>query len=519
MTVIFLDIVFAGFVAALGVGIGWWTRGALTRLGNSDDNAAVDVSREVVSRLQELADTMAADVDEHSRNVQEISDQLSTPKGRKTENVVSAVEKIITANAQLQKQLDTAEERLHEQARQLESKAAEARTDPLTNLANRRAFDDAMKQAHADFVEHGHSACVMMTDVDHFKRFNDTYGHQAGDEVLRGVARTLRRSLSKAELVSRYGGEEFAVIFHNTSFDDVKAAAERARAAIGKATFSFEGQDLQVTSSAGLAELRLGEDIDIWIKRADQALYASKAAGRNCGHWHDGQHNRPLSEPAAPVDEETANDTSGLEDSSWPAELDLDQLQLDEAALEPEPVVDNDRHDPITGLANHTAFSEEVNRRVAEWKRGGAPVTVILAQVDDFSRLENDHGSTAGKTVLRATTQFLKATMREMDLVARYDNFTFGMLLPGAKLADATKVAERIRRAVARCQLPIGARQVKFTISLGVADARHDDTSNSLVDRTRAALDAAVSDGRNCTFSHNGQSCELAGNQAQLAAV
>src|SRR5439155_11482685 len=110
------------------------------------------------------------------------------------------------------RELDSAEERLQSQALQMESHACEARTDALTQVANRRALDDELTRCLIDFQRRQTPTTLMLLDVDHFKRFNDTHGHQAGDDALQGVARLVRQAVGEAGFVARYGGEEFAVV-------------------------------------------------------------------------------------------------------------------------------------------------------------------------------------------------------------------------------------------------------------------------------------------------------------------
>ena len=150
-----------------------------------------------------------------------------------------AIGSLVEANDRMQRQLVSADEKLQEQARQIESHAAEARTDALTNLPNRRAFDDEMTRRLAGSRRHGWTFSVFMMDVDHFKSLNDTHGHQAGDEVLRGLGKVLQNTAREADMIARYGGEEFAAVLPDTTVDDATIGAERFRQAIEDYCFQF----------------------------------------------------------------------------------------------------------------------------------------------------------------------------------------------------------------------------------------------------------------------------------------
>jgi diguanylate cyclase len=171
---------------------------------------------------------------------------------------------------------------------------SEARTDMLTNLPNRRVFDDELTRRISEFCRYGSSVCVVLLDIDRFKRFNDRYGHLAGDAVLVHVGNVLRESVREIDLVARLGGEEFVLLLPNSTRPDAWQAAERVRTAVEQSICTYEGQSLQVTVSGGAAQLVDGEDAKGVVNRADQALYASKSAGRNCAHWHDGKESLPI---------------------------------------------------------------------------------------------------------------------------------------------------------------------------------------------------------------------------------
>jgi diguanylate cyclase (GGDEF)-like protein len=161
--------------------------------------------------------------------------------------------------------------------------AEQAEIDPLTGLANRRHFQAAMRRLAAD----GHfSGTVLLADLDHFKRINDHHGHAAGDAVLVEVAQRLRAMLREADLVVRWGGEEFLVVVRSLGPDAVQALAQRMLDAVGGAPFAHEGQPLRTTVSIGYATFPIEPALlpvswERAINLVDTALYLAKAHGRN----------------------------------------------------------------------------------------------------------------------------------------------------------------------------------------------------------------------------------------------
>jgi diguanylate cyclase (GGDEF)-like protein len=162
-----------------------------------------------------------------------------------------------------------------------EETRALATTDGLTGLFNRTMLDRELERELGRVQRYGTELSLLVADLDHFKQVNDRHGHLAGDECLRAVAATLKKSLRQVDLVCRYGGEEFAVIAPMT--DDVGAlkVAERLRSAIEGLPILAGERELRITISVGIASYRSGENAREFFARADQALYAAKAAGRN----------------------------------------------------------------------------------------------------------------------------------------------------------------------------------------------------------------------------------------------
>lgn len=267
--------------------------------------------RAMMERLRELAVATAHDVGEHSHRVQDVSQQLAAFSAEGEDplrsTILAAARQMLEANQKLQAELAATKAELQEHTRRIEIHMAEARTDALAGVANRRAFDEELVRRYAAWQRQGMALSLAILDVDHFKKLNDTRGHQAGDEVLRGIGRLLATTARDMDFVARYGGEEFAVLLPGTHLGDAKAAAERYRTAIANATFSFGGQEIRVTASVGLAELLPGDTPETLLRHADMALYAAKSNGRNRTYFFDGANCLPVDAAALKAHAEIAN--------------------------------------------------------------------------------------------------------------------------------------------------------------------------------------------------------------------
>jgi two-component system, cell cycle response regulator len=164
-----------------------------------------------------------------------------------------------------------------------------AKIDPLTGLPNRRALDERLAQEWARVLRHGGHLSVIMADIDHFKNVNDQFGHPAGDEVLRQVARLLVEGCRESDMPARYGGEEFVVVAPEATAGAAADFAERLRTSICARPLEVHGQAVEVTASFGVADHEGLDTPEEMIQAADQALYRAKNAGRNCVKAsHDG---------------------------------------------------------------------------------------------------------------------------------------------------------------------------------------------------------------------------------------
>ena len=163
----------------------------------------------------------------------------------------------------------------------LEEQRQKALIDPLTGLPNRAAWSERLEHEELRVQQQGGDLLLAMLDLDHFKSINDSYGHQAGDKVLKIIAGELRKRLRPNDFIARFGGEEFVLLMPGTSLKDGIGLMERLRVAIEACPFHFKGQRVTITVSSGVAAFRSAEQSAVVLKRADQALYRAKSAGRN----------------------------------------------------------------------------------------------------------------------------------------------------------------------------------------------------------------------------------------------
>lgn len=203
---------------------------------------------------------------------------------RVLKTVMNDTDNMMDQNRKLEEQLLRSSAVMQELRRDLEMVRKEALTDGLTSLSNRKAFDSEIERMSAQARKEGNTFSLLMMDIDHFKSFNDNFGHQVGDQVLRLVALTLTEGVKGRDFPARYGGEEFAILFPDTPLSGALKVADALRKAVaGKEVINrANGEKLgRITLSGGVAEFVNGEPPEDLIARADAALYTAKHNGRN----------------------------------------------------------------------------------------------------------------------------------------------------------------------------------------------------------------------------------------------
>jgi len=225
----------------------------------------------------------------YSDSLADASQQLvrtQTPEGLRiiVESLVQDTREMRETNLTLEASLTASKQEISLLQENLEAVRTESLTDPLTSLANRKYFDSALIKAINESAASGEPLSLMMTDIDHFKNFNDSYGHLTGDQVLRLVAMALKHNVKGQDIVARYGGEEFAVVLPNTVLRSAITVADHIRRAVMTKELMKRstGEHLgRITVSVGVAVLHPGDTMSSLIERADGCLYAAKRAGRN----------------------------------------------------------------------------------------------------------------------------------------------------------------------------------------------------------------------------------------------
>ena len=254
--------------------------------------AVYEASRNVerlLSVLQEEIETAGNSTADHGERISELHDELSQQE--KVAEIKRVVAGIIAETASMRMSINKLERRVVHGAAEiaelrdnLEQAQREANADPLTGIANRKVLELELKRAAKEASDGEKHFSMLLIDVDHFKSFNDEYGHQIGDAALKRVAHTLQQGVKRRDLAARFGGEEFGVVLVETKLDGAVALAEKLRKAVADVRLDSEGVSKEVravTVSIGVAQFRAGEPLKRLVGRADRALYKAKEQGRN----------------------------------------------------------------------------------------------------------------------------------------------------------------------------------------------------------------------------------------------
>ncbi len=474
-------------IALLSVFMVVWARQRGVNTLAAQRKAEERLAWEVLQDLSFLVNRVTGDIESHNDQVADVNHRLATCES--VPGIVNdAVRRLLKANKQIQDKLSRTEKQLRDQAVKIESHIVASRTDPLTLLGNRLALEEELHRFMSEFQSHGRCFSLVNIDLDNFRKLNDTHGHAAGDEVLRGLANVLSRCLPKNAFVARLGGEEFAVLLQNSRLFEACAIADAAREAVQTASFHHNGNNVSITASFGVAELHTGEDAASLFHRADQALCLAKDRGHNSVYWHDGENSGEGLPAASTIEagvvpsQPQESGTRALE--PLPAKTETSRPAADDPGI-------------CNNLANRTMFCSSVRIRISEWKRGGSPISILLLKVN----LRDKSGAIAPGVVpsriLQDVATHIQIAVRAMDMVGYYSPACFCLLIPAVDPLAPEDMTQRIKEQLFHLSTNPDAA---LDLRIGVATVTEGDDAVSLLKRAENDLLIKEKDRQNgCT--------------------
>jgi diguanylate cyclase len=242
-----------------------------------------------IKQVLAMIDAASGSTTSYSESLADASAKLAATSDRDTlraviERLIEGTRDMEINNKKLEASLSASRQEIAQLHQNLATVRTESQTDPLTGLANRKLFDGALAKAIAEAKEKREPLSLLMADVDYFKLFNDKFGHQTGDQVLRLVAQSMKQNVKGQDIAARYGGEEFVIALPQTALRSAITVAEKIRSAVMAKELMkrSNGERLgRVTISIGVAHLRGDDTASSLIERADHCLYAAKRNGRN----------------------------------------------------------------------------------------------------------------------------------------------------------------------------------------------------------------------------------------------
>ena len=258
------------------------------RLTDRIDKVGSQVKGEI-EQVMAMIDAAAGSASTYTESLVDMGEKLGQSKDREgvraiVESLVQTTKEMEVYNQKLEERLNASKQEIDELHVNLEAVRTESLTDPLTQLANRKFFDTTLEQAIAAAQENNEPLSLLMTDIDHFKKFNDSFGHLTGDQVLRLVAMSVKQNVKGQDTAARYGGEEFVIILPDTTLRSAITVADHIRRAVMTKELMKRstGEHLgRVTISVGVASWHKNDTPQMLIERTDGCLYAAKRHGRN----------------------------------------------------------------------------------------------------------------------------------------------------------------------------------------------------------------------------------------------
>ncbi len=398
-----------------------------------------------------------------------------------------------------------------------------ANHDPLTGILNRRSLFEGFEKKFLNAIANGSNLTCLMVDLDHFKSINDTYGHAVGDDVIAGCANILGSVCRNEDIVGRYGGEEFCVVFDGLPNKTCLEIAERIRQDVQARSATWLKQGKNVSVSIGFATIESGaKSPDELVEQADQALYHAKHSGRNrVIEWSDslGQET------------DKASTDTGINDGK---QHPVPPMQAPVETPAPAANVSQNQHntDPLTGMPQLTTFKERVMVSIDRAKRQGKSVAVINLSIDSISQIMDVFGSQEAMRVLRLAGERISKLLRRSDTVALLNgkdrlvsysrNGEHSFLIEIAHLDEIASVTWILQRMFATLAEPYTLQEKEYYMrySAGVSVFPEDGVdADRLINHAGLAQKHAVRDGKANQFEFYSENMSDVAKQQLLIEV
>jgi len=287
------------FTLVLGVVIGFFLGRAFYHQSAAKTTDESQHLKEQLDGMIQLTNHFSGDLTKQIEMLEHLGKKLDAQPDAQDEDgdigpkALQLITEVVASNQRLKNRLSSKEAELKSKAQALEQSASQARTDPLTGLANRRAFEETHRSKWGLWQRKGLPYCLLMIDIDHFKSINDQYGHDVGDQVLRVVAKRLSGAMRDTDYVARVGGEEFLILVPETE-DQLAIVAQRVLNSVRSSPVQYADISIPVTVSCGVMSSTRTNQIEMLVKGADEALYAAKNGGRNRAYANLGNRMLPL---------------------------------------------------------------------------------------------------------------------------------------------------------------------------------------------------------------------------------
>lgn len=474
------------------------------------ENMNAEKIRGITTQLHSLSERVLDNVCSHTERIKSYGNELSTSESVDADTILDAVDKIISANHQMQSELEVAQRQLARQQEIIEQTTMQAKSDSLTGLANRRAVDEhlgKMLESKKGEEQFG----LLLMDIDHFKRFNDTYGHLTGDAVLSCFARLIQQSVKESAFPARYGGEEFVVVLRGDSEQELVEQAAYVRKFISEQTISHEDLELTITASAGLCMLQPGDNLSIAYERADEGLYKAKELGRNRGMWQSKEgwlqfpdavqapelqkSTQPASSSTQQTSQASSNDSSSAADNELRKEFTEDSTQANpvasestETAISSSDNVAEDSHaeEPAPAYLDLATFVEKVRDHLTQLQQMDLPAACIMVE----AIIPGDESDT--RPSWQKVLGVVQTKVRGIDILCYFRPFTVCIFLPGCSAEASYERASEIKQILLRSAIDWDLKAIPEKFSVAVGHVLDKEEVASMLNRLESALDEAA---------------------------